>query len=1164
MDKDDLSADFQNVTSGRSTATDAAEMEQFMQTYEQGAAVAPAPETADPARPLPPPKPVRRKTDDPIGRLPPPEDKQSSAVSRNLAEIPGAAVAGVESAIKNALGFAIDPLANWLNENVADLSYTREDPKTPTGAVTKSIAEFLTGFIPAIKGLRAVGATGNIAAPMAAGAFADFAVRDPSGGRLADLWKKFELPPNILTDYLSSKPEDTEMEARFKNALEGLGLGVLAEGVFLGARALRAAKSVKGAGDAEKVYLKSKYGELDEQTFNQIIGDPSKPGVEMVVHKPGPQAGRIAQGAADTAKIDPRAVIRTKKPTPAIPAKSAIRSPAEAADAVAAGGKLTPEEIKAYPKLAELSGAKSAIKSEDFEVYVNFARFDEPDEIKFAIGKMAENAKGTIDEATRGVITQKETEKLAGELGMSVTELLARRKGQGFNAEEAVAARQLWAASAEKLVELAKTAASKNAGALDQFAFRKQMAIHSAIQAEVIGARTETARALASWKIPVKGGIERARAVDQVMLAMGGPEQASEMARRLAILAEVGANPAAIARFAEKGAGAASVDAVREAWINGLLSSPATHVVNTMSNTLVAFNSIIERGVAAGIRGFTGGEGVKAQEAAAMAFGMVESVRDAFKLAVRALRTGETSWTFNKMDLPRTHAISSEAFGMSRETGLGRFVDYVGTAVRVPTRLLGAEDEFFKAIGYRMELHAQAARTASQEGLRGFDFGKRVAEIVTNPPESVMINSADAALYNTFTGEMGSFGKAIMNLRNIDHPLNPAIFVLPFVRTPVNLARFAFERSPFAPLVSQWRADIAAGGARADLALAKMSTGTAVMLMAMDIADKGLITGPGHYGSKDTATTEAAQRQGLMPYSVKVGDRWYSYNRTDPFGMTIGFAASIAEAVKRGEISEEEVDEWQEVTAMSIAAVSQVVISKTYLEGFAKFVEMMSDPKRHSQRYVDELFASFLPMTAGMSAAKNLVDPVSREVSSPAEAVMARIAGLSENLPPRRNLWGEEITNESGLGKGYDFLSPIKSKPLNAQPIDREMVRLGKGVERIDKQTSFDGVRANMRFYPKAYDDYVRLAGNDLKHPAWGMGAKDYLNAVVSGKHPMSTVYNMLSDDSRVAFIQAAIGDYRKLAQRQILADPKHAGFASEVRQLKQFSQRNKMPVLGE
>jgi hypothetical protein len=197
---------------------------------------------------------------------------------------------------------------------------------------------------------------------------------------------------------------------------------------------------------------------------------------------------------------------------------------------------------------------------------------------------------------------------------------------------------------------------------------------------------------------------------------------------------------------------------------------------------------------------------------------------------------------------------------------------------------------------------------------------------------------------------------------------------------------------------------------------------------------------------------------------------------------------------------------------------------------------------------------------------KNIVDPQAREINTPADAVMARIAVLSEKLPPRRDVWGEPLKpGESGLGKAYDFMSPIQAKESKESPIDHELVRLNHGVQKIGKQTNFDGVQANFRFYPKAYDDYTRLAGNDLKSPAHGgLGAKDYLNAVVSGSHPMSAYYNIMSDESRRSFINGTIQDFRKEAQREVLSDPRHANFAAEISHLKQLHQQAQMPVLGE
>jgi hypothetical protein len=1112
-ESNDFSTDYLTHRENIAAASGADEMAEWLARRGGGTAtypLKPKPEIETrPLEPFPVDKPV------------PPDPSIVGSIARGAGEIPRQIAGGIDDAVRNATTF-LNPLTDWLNENVADLRYDPvAKPKTGAGAVTRSLSEFLTGFVPALKGLRAAGMTGKVLAPNMAAMISDFVVRDPHEARLSNLWNELGLPRNVLTDYLAADPRDSAIEGRFKSMIESAGLGAAAEGVFLGARAVKATKTVRAIDVEETQYLKGKYGELDAKSFN-VIGDPSKPMIETVVKQPPAVVGKVKKGAAATAGAKPEDVI----------------------------------------------AGRAVLENGPDQVYVNFARIDGPEDVQKLIGGMADRFKGQIDEARRGVMSQEETVKLADELGMTVPDLLARRKGQPLNAEEAVAARKLWAASGEKLLEAAKRAADPNAGPVDQFNFRKMMATHYAIQAEVIGARTETARALASWRIPAGGGVEKARAIEQVMQAMGGAQASTEMARRLAILAETGASPAAIGKFAEKAFGATTMDAVREVWINGLLSSPATHIVNTTSNLAVAFQQIYERGAAANISALRGTEGgVMPGESLAMAYGLVSSIKDAFRLAGKALKTGDTGYALNKVDLPMRQGVSAEAFHMSSETGLGRAVDFIGEAVRIPSRFLGAEDEFFKTIGYRMELHAQVLRKATQEGHKGAELYKRMSELLIETPENLKIAAADAALYNTFTNAPGAIGQTFMGLRE----KIPAVsFVIPFVRTPVNIARYAFERSPLAPLVGQWRDDIAAGGARADLALARMSTGSAIMAMALDWADSGLISGGGP-GPTDQGEREAMIRQGWQPYSVKVGDRWYSYNRADPFGMTMGFASDIAEAIRKGEISEDDADEVGEVMGMATAAVSQVTINKTYLSGLSEFGNVMVDGKRYGPQYVQNLIASFLPYTALAGAVERAADPTVRETNSIADAVYAKIAGLSSQLPPRRNLWGEPIKAESGLGKTYDFFSPVQSRGVNATPIDTEIMRLAQERSndwksappvRISKKTGFDGVHVNFKEWPDVYDEYVRLAGNDLAHPAWRMGAKDYLTAVVTGNHPMSNVYKIGSDETKLAFISKTIGDYRQLAQREILNDPRFSEFARMVQQLKQDKMERRMPRL--
>jgi len=658
---DDLSADYLGAAEKTTRQTSVSETEAWFKSFDaqdQSSAkpfVEPVPPQVDPeVRQLPAPKPLRRPTDDSLGRI---EGERGWAgkVMQNIAEIPGQAVGGLHDAVKNAFGF-IDPLANWLNDNVADLRYDASStiigkPETVTGSLTRSVSTFLAGFMPAMKGLKALGVEGKIAAPIAASAIADFTTRDPHEARLSDLWNQAGLPKNVLTDYLKSDPGDSEVEARFKNAIEAVGLGFATEGVLLGARALRAAKSVPGVRKQERDILKAKYGELSDGDL-KLIGDPTKPMIETRIKSPGPEAGKVVRGMDETAGMKPEDVLPPRSYTPEEVEKAGgfymqvddvvkngdgVQSPwlmadgkivgtgqdhiafagnlIEGADSsysdfmaktgavraaffhdkdggytamihTADGQKLTPAQLKTLKEIETKNGgpinvmygaadglvnpqyARSSIDAlpkQETETFINFSRINAEDDVKSVIGTMADALKGTVDEARRGTISQAETAKMAESMGMTVAELLARRKGQAFNAEEALAARQLWTASGEKLLEAAKAAAGPNAGSVDQFVFRKMMATHAAIQAEVLGMRAEAGRSLAQWAIPAGGGIEKARAIGQIVDAMGGKDQTALIARRLAFLAESGASPAAIARFAERGAFATTMDSVKEA-----------------------------------------------------------------------------------------------------------------------------------------------------------------------------------------------------------------------------------------------------------------------------------------------------------------------------------------------------------------------------------------------------------------------------------------------------------------------------------------------------------------------------------------------------------------------------------------------------------------------
>ena len=103
--------------------------------------------------------------------------------------------------------------------------------------------QFLIGFKGADKLLKlgkvapATTKVGSFAQMTTKGAIADFVAFDETTGRLADVINEYA-PEHAETylGYLLSREDDTWYESRFKNALEGMGIGSLAEALFRGVR----------------------------------------------------------------------------------------------------------------------------------------------------------------------------------------------------------------------------------------------------------------------------------------------------------------------------------------------------------------------------------------------------------------------------------------------------------------------------------------------------------------------------------------------------------------------------------------------------------------------------------------------------------------------------------------------------------------------------------------------------------------------------------------------------------------------------------------------------------------------------------------------------------------------------------------------------------------
>ena len=413
-----------------------------------------------------------------------------------------------------------------------------------------------------------------------------------------------------------------------------------------------------------------------------------------------------------------------------------------------------------------------------------------------------------------------------------------------------------------------------------------------------------------------------------------------------------------------------------------------------------------------------------------------------------------------------------------------------------------------------MVLHARAFRQALAEGLEGLPLSKRVTEIIADPPDDIRLASVDAANYQTFTRELGEGGRAGMKFLTKFPALR---LIVPFVRTPANIVKFMGERTPLAIASKGIRADIFAGGAKRDLALARISMGSMIMATVASMTASGLITGGGPH---DPALKSIKRNTGWQPYSMRIGDKYYSYNRLEPIGMLFGVAADTAEIM--GQVGEEESGE---LALAAVMAFAKNVTSKTWLRGTSEAIRALEDPQRYGKRFLQGYAKTLIP--TGVSQVARLMDPQIRSIYHPGgfwfetyNAIKSRVPGWSKSLPPRRNLWAQPIVLEGGLGP--DIMSPIYTSTEKRSPIDNELVRLKYGARMPATTQKIMGVDIPMT--AKEYDEYLQIM-NKIALPQTGTNLKDSLDRLVT----KDLLYKAKeTDDDKIDMIRRYISTAKK------------------------------------
>lgn len=972
------------------------------------------------------------------------------------------------------------------SEAVTEESFIQVDEaETVTGGLVRGVSQFLTGFIPAMKAGKAIGVGNQAVRAMGAGAVTDAFAFDPHEERLSNLIEKYPDLNNPVTEYLAANPDDTEAEGRFKNAIEGLALGGLTDAFFRSIKLMREGRQANVQRRQEQLETTQLERQAELDVEQQIAKETEDP-------KP---SDKIAENLGTSKQSLEEVVI---------------------------------DEDRVITDVFDDSGKA---------ININLNHIESEDDVINLIQDTANKFTKEIESARRGKISLDDTAMLADTMGMSVDQLLARRRGQAFNAEEAVAARKLLVASSETAVNLARKAAQTGA-AEDKYAMMKAIAFQRAIQEQVSGLTAEAGRALSSFRISATSGADQLDQIQRVIDA--GGKTVDEMVEVLSMAD----NPAAVNKAVDEAAKAGFKDVATEAWYASILSSPATQIVNLVGNGLNVFWN-------AGIRTMTpvvgrvfGDQETTIAEAGWALYGAVQGARNGFVLAGKALKSSdfqlEGLGTLDKPVVTR-RAISKETFNLTGPMGTG--MDWLGSVIRTPLRALTAGDAFFRATNYQMELQALAYRTARDEGLQGAEAANRMRQIIESPPEELVKQAESFSRVQTFTNDLGKQGAALQTFANESMWTK---LLIPFVRTPVNIIKNVGVNSPLAPFASSVRADIRAGGARRDKAIAQITAGSSVMAATASLQAEGVITGA---GPADRNLKRTLELSGWKPFSVKIGDTYYAYNRLDPIGATIGIAAEFSEISGNATDSD-----FLDVATTATLAVAKNVASKTYLQGVSQFFNALytaqTDPTKENRslkRFAVNLASGFMPFSSLSGAVERGLDPEQRAVeldlgtvNALMERIKSRTPGFSEDLPAVLNVFGEPVMNDGGLV--YNIMSPVYTSVVKDDPIVDELVRIEMPL------TMPPNMIEGIRLTTQEYHDYVKLAGKEFK-----ANNKNYKQALEAEMR--RSRYKRATLEAKQISVKRITEGYRKGAKAEFIKrNPEFADKLEAARKEKRLS----------
>ncbi|MHA7813265.1 MAG: hypothetical protein ACX94C_07745 [Phycisphaerales bacterium] len=548
-------------------------------------------------------------------------------------------------------------------------------------------------------------------------------------------------------------------------------------------------------------------------------------------------------------------------------------------------------------------------------------------------------------------------------------------------------------------------------------------------------------------------------------------------------------------------------------WMNSILSGPQTHAANIVGNAVNfgwRFGGLKGVEAVAGSlqKRFGGDPDFTTRDYLHMWRMMGPAIADGYTNMVRSFQTNRQ--IFDEQitgERDQGYRFKGEAVRVPDSGPRNRALRAAGLG-GLPLKLLTAEDQFFKTIAGTLEAHALAHRQAVREGLKGEARSERITELLQ--PRRGMFNEEyydtdiwsqayEDALTAVFQDDPSRIGKAAMELREGSLGFLLKWFI-PFVRTPDRLFVRGIETSPLGAARSLTALAKASGKvegettATQDVAVALGALGLLAAMMAWKDDEDGF---PRITGSRvSDYKLSGEQYRTAPPYSIRIGDNWYSYARIEPLSTGMALTIDLLDKLEDG-------DTPSDAALGSLDTLIGLTQDKTFVRSIGQLVEVFASPftggegagENMIELLSDTFITGWVPNVAKQTI--RAADPGIVDNRAPSNApfwekqaaeLPYKSIPLSDLAPvPRHDIWGRPIERGDPFGNEvagflWRLAVPVKVSPNDLHPMDLLIYNYNEKVRRneIDNALDVDGADSEGEIHAKPPARYFTRRGERI------------------------------------------------------------------------------------